>query len=152
MREVGGFWRLTVDYHQIYSLLTPATYGIPDMRLPGVCSGKESIYNAGDTGSNSGSERSPREGNRNPFQSVFFPGKSRGQRILVGYSPWGRGRVRQDLVTKQQQYPRCSVCSRANQPRLWHLSCRYDLEKKYPSVHTFKKDQKQFTLPFTIWH
>ena len=34
---------------------------------------------------------------------VFFPGESHGQRNLVGYSPWGCKRVRQDLVTKQQQ-------------------------------------------------
>ena len=35
---------------------------------------------------------------------VFFPGKSHGQRILVGYSPQGHKRVRHDLATKQQQY------------------------------------------------
>ena len=34
---------------------------------------------------------------------VFLPGKSQGQRILASYSPWGRKRVRHDLVTKQQQ-------------------------------------------------
>ena len=34
---------------------------------------------------------------------VFLPGKSHGQRSLVGYSPWGQKRVRQDLMTKQQQ-------------------------------------------------
>ena len=33
---------------------------------------------------------------------VFLPGKSHGQRSLVGYSPWGPKRVRQDLGTKQQ--------------------------------------------------
>ena len=32
----------------------------------------------------------------------FLPGKSHGQRSLVGYSPWGC-RVRHDLETKQQQ-------------------------------------------------
>jgi len=32
-----------------------------------------------------------------------LPGKSHGQRILVGYSPWGRKRVGHDLATKQQQ-------------------------------------------------
>ena len=37
---------------------------------------------------------------------VFLPGKSRGHRNLVGYSPWGRKRVRQDLATKQQQNDR----------------------------------------------
>ena len=31
---------------------------------------------------------------------VFLPGKSCGQGSLVGYSPWGRKRVRCDLTTK----------------------------------------------------
>ena len=31
---------------------------------------------------------------------IFLPGKSHGQRSLVGYSPWSRERVRYDLVTK----------------------------------------------------
>ena len=34
---------------------------------------------------------------------VFLPGKSHGQRSLIGYSPWGRKRVGHDLATKQQQ-------------------------------------------------
>ena len=33
---------------------------------------------------------------------VFIPGKSHGQRRLVGYSPWGHKRVGHDLVTNQQ--------------------------------------------------
>ena len=36
--------------------------------------------------------------------SVLWPGKFHGQRSLVGYSPWGHKRVRQDLETKQQVY------------------------------------------------
>ena len=32
-----------------------------------------------------------------------LPGKSRGQRNLAGYSPWGHKRVRHQLATKQQQ-------------------------------------------------
>ena len=32
----------------------------------------------------------------------FLPGKSQGQRSLVGYSPWGRKRVRHDSATQQQ--------------------------------------------------
>ena len=36
---------------------------------------------------------------------VFLPGKSHGQRSLVGYSPWGCKRVRHNLVTKQFQQP-----------------------------------------------
>ena len=34
---------------------------------------------------------------------VFLPGKSHGQRSLAGYSPWGRKRVGQDLVSEQQE-------------------------------------------------
>ena len=34
---------------------------------------------------------------------AFLPGKSRGQRSLVGYSPWGCKRVEHNLVTKEQQ-------------------------------------------------
>ena len=33
---------------------------------------------------------------------VFLPGESHGQRNLMGYSLWGRKRVRHDLGTKQQ--------------------------------------------------
>ena len=41
----------------------------------------------GDTGSILEAERSPGGENDNPL--VFLPGKSHGQRSLVGYSPWG---------------------------------------------------------------
>ena len=34
---------------------------------------------------------------------VFLPGKSYGQKSLVGYSPWGWKIVGQDLAAKQQQ-------------------------------------------------
>ena len=57
--------------------------------------------NAGDiedVGSIPGSERSPKIGMAAP---VFLPVKSHGQRILAGYSPWGR-RVRRESVTKRQ--------------------------------------------------
>ena len=47
----------------------------------------------------SGLGRSPGEGPT----PVPLPGKSHEQRRLVGYSPWGRKRVRHDLVTKRQQ-------------------------------------------------
>ena len=33
----------------------------------------------------------------------ILPGKSHGQRSLVGYNPWGRRRVKYHLVTEQQQ-------------------------------------------------
>ena len=34
---------------------------------------------------------------------VFLPGKSHRESSLEGYSPWGRKRVRHDLITDQQQ-------------------------------------------------
>ena len=52
---------------------------------------KNSPANAGDTGvvgSIPGLGRSPGIGDGNPLP-VFLPGKSQGQRSLVGYSPWG---------------------------------------------------------------
>ena len=39
---------------------------------------------------------------------VLLPGKSHGQRILAGYSPWGHKRVEHNLVTKQENMP--SIC------------------------------------------
>ena len=35
-----------------------------------------------------------------PPTLIFSPGKSYGQRNLMGYSPWGCKRVRHDLATK----------------------------------------------------
>ena len=35
---------------------------------------------------------------------IFFPGKSHWQRSLVGYSPWGRKRVRHNSVTKHYHH------------------------------------------------
>ena len=58
--------------------------------------------NAELVGSIPGLGRSPGEGNDNPLQ-YFLPGKSHGQRSLVGYSPWRHRRVRHNLATKQQQ-------------------------------------------------
>ena len=38
---------------------------------------------------------------------VFLPGKSHGQRSLVGCTPWGCERVGHDLATKKQQWKNC---------------------------------------------
>ena len=38
------------------------------------------------------------------YSPVFLPGKSHGQRSLVGYSPFGHRRVGHDLAIKQQNY------------------------------------------------
>ena len=46
-----------------------------------------------------GSGRFPQRKKRQPTP-VFLPGKSHGQRNLVGYSPWGCKRVGHDLATK----------------------------------------------------
>ena len=51
---------------------------------PGGSEVKESACNAGDLGSILGSGRSPEDP-----PAVLLPGKSHGQRSLVGYSPWG---------------------------------------------------------------
>ena len=51
--------------------------------------GKESTCHAGETGMIPGLERSPGEGNGN----LLLPGKSHGQRNLVGYSPKGHERA-----------------------------------------------------------
>ena len=71
---------------------------------------KESACNAGDLGSIPGSGRFPGEGNSNPLQ-VFLPGKSHGQRSLVGYKSMGCQRVEHDLRTKQQM-GMCKLLSR----------------------------------------
>ena len=55
---------------------------------PGGSVGKESACSAGDLGSIPVSGRFPGEGN-GKITPVFLPGKSHGQRSLVGYSPWG---------------------------------------------------------------
>ena len=52
-----------------------------------------------DVGSIPGLGRSPGEGILAPLP-VFWPGKSHGQRSLVGYSPRGCKRVGHDLVAK----------------------------------------------------
>ena len=58
------------------------------MDFPGGSGGKASVYNAGDLGSIPGLGRFPW---RRKWQStpVLLPGKSHGQRSLLGYSPWG---------------------------------------------------------------
>ena len=55
--------------------------------FPGGSAVKNPPANAGDMGLIPGLGRSPGEGNGNPLQ-LFLPGKSHGQRSLVGYSLW----------------------------------------------------------------
>ena len=57
--------------------------------FPGGSDGKASVYIAGDPGSSPGLGRSPGEGKKWQSTPVLLPGKSHGQRSLVGYSLWG---------------------------------------------------------------
>ena len=41
---------------------------------------------------------------------ILLPGKSHGQRILAGYSPWGRERVRHKLAAKQNNKQARYLC------------------------------------------
>ena len=72
--------------------ISPVSQGqLPGYRhllLPGGSDSKASVYNEGDLGSIPGSGRFPW---RRKWQStpVLLPGKSHGQRSLVGYSPLG---------------------------------------------------------------
>ena len=64
--------------------LLPAVLG-----FPGGSAVNNLPANAGDTNLIPESERSPGEGNGNPLQHFFLPGKIHGQSSLAGYSPWG---------------------------------------------------------------
>ena len=59
------------------------------MGFPGGSAVENPSANAEDEGSIPGLGRSPGEGNGNQPIQVFLPGKSQGQRSLVGYSLWG---------------------------------------------------------------
>ena len=72
------------------SVATDLANSLPSQRdFPGGSDGKASVYNVRDPGSSPGLGRSPGEGNGNPLQ-YYLPGKSHGQRSLVGYRLWGR--------------------------------------------------------------
>ena len=57
--------------------------------FPGGSAGKESTCNVGDVGSTPGLGRSPGGGHGNPLQCSCLE-NPRGQKSLVGCSPWGR--------------------------------------------------------------
>ena len=58
------------------------------MDFPGGSDSKASAYDAGDSGLIPGLGRFPCRRKWQPTP-VFLPGKSHGQRRLIGYSPWG---------------------------------------------------------------
>ena len=63
--------------------------------FPDVSEGKESASNAGDLGLDPCVGKIPWSRAWQPTL-VFLPRESHGQKSLVGYSPWGCKRVRQD--------------------------------------------------------
>ena len=69
--------------------------------IPGDTSGKESAHQYKRHGFNPCIGKIPWSRKWKPAP-IFFPGKSHGQRSLVGYTPWGHKRVGHDLATKQQ--------------------------------------------------
>ena len=73
--------------------------------FPGGSDGKASVYNAGDPGSIPGLGRFPW---RRKWQStpVLLPGKSHGQRSLVGYSPWG---LKESDTTERLHFTSCII-------------------------------------------
>ena len=66
-RSVSGLLSLHVDIHHVNANLKNWR-GYPDMGFPRSSVGKESAWNAGDSGPIPGSGRSPGEGNGNPLQ------------------------------------------------------------------------------------
>ena len=74
---------------------------------------------------------------------VFLPGKSHGQRSLVGYSPWGRKRVRHVLVTQQQQ---TSMWGAGQRGGSWNLIP----EAWNPSINTLFWSLETEPSPFLI--
>ena len=73
--------------------------------FPGGSDGKASAYNAGDPGSIPGLGRFSGEGNGQPTP-VLLPGKSHGQRSVVGYSP--RGRKESDTTKRLHFHDKCN--------------------------------------------
>ena len=83
---------------------------LKDLRgLPCLLSGKGSACQHRRHSFGSWSERSPGDGN-GISTPVFLPGKSNGQRILVGYSPWGH----KELDTTYQLNNNVAFCLMVN--------------------------------------
>ena len=88
-----------ISYSGIHSLIK---WRKKEWRLPWWHSGRETACQYSRLGFNSWIRKIPWRRKWQP-SPVFLPGKSHGQRSLVGYSPWSHKIVRHDLVTKQQQ-------------------------------------------------
>ena len=64
--------------------------------------------------------------------SSILPEKSREQRSLVGFSPWGHKRVRHNLATKQQQKHDFSLQSN---PTSHHLAYPNSIKTSWNIFH-----------------
>ena len=73
------------------------------MGFPGWLSGKEPTCQCRRQGFNPWVRKIPWRRKWQPIP-VFLPGKSQGQKGLVGYSPWGPKRVGHNLETKTTTY------------------------------------------------
>ena len=74
----------------------------PQQGFPGGSVVRNPSANAADAGNSgliSGLGRPPGERKKWQLIPIFLPGKFHGEKSLAGYSPWGRKRVRHDLVT-----------------------------------------------------
>ena len=90
------------------------TTSIKTKGFPGGSDGKESACNAGDPGSIPGLGRFPwrREWQPTP---VFLPGKSHGQKSLVGYSSWGCKELdRTEQLTQSTNSVVLTICYSSN--------------------------------------
>ena len=73
---------------------------------------------------------------------VFLPGKSHGQRSLVGYTLWGGQRVRHNLATNQQQQSSHTTEQQENYKNQMQIYININvtyLQILYPIFSNFKK-------------
>ena len=92
--KYGEYWKKnTVSFRLVafvglFALIIFHSVHVLFLGFPGGSVRKDSSANAGDVSSVPGLGRSPGERNGNQPTPVFLPGKSHGQRSLMGYSPW----------------------------------------------------------------
>ena len=108
--------------------------------------GKESACNAGDTGSIPGWD-DPLE-KEMATQSVFLPGKSHGQRILVGYSPWCHRET--DMTERLNNKPQTNkyLGNDVNLSLFWKLTNHLHLLKAMRNPSNIKLN---LVFPIFIW-
>ena len=89
---------------------------------------------------------------------IFLPGKSHGQRSLVGYRTWGCKRAGHNLVTKQQQHVQRKMHrvyeDFANKKSPEHIKgtsrCIFTIVKLFPKLFMRLKHSKYYFLNVPI--